>query len=131
MEAHGEDLRAAGGSEALVRAIKRDPRRAPLEGRAALLRDFAIRLTRSPGAMVEADVKRLRAAGMEDEEILDTVEIIAYFNYINRVADALGVDPEPEWSKQPVWYRNLRRVRRAKAPARSRAQRTRRRPRRS
>jgi len=33
---------------------------------------------------------------LSDRDILDTVEVIAYFNYINRVADALGIDPEPE-----------------------------------
>jgi uncharacterized peroxidase-related enzyme len=130
VEAHGEDLRDAGASEALVRAIKRDPRRAQLEGPSSLLRDFAIKLTLVPGAMVEADVKRLRAAGLQDEDILDAVEIVAYFNYINRVADGLGIDPEPEWPRQPTWYRNVRSRRRATAAPRPAARSTRRRPRR-
>jgi alkylhydroperoxidase family enzyme len=38
----------------------------------------------------------LRRHGLSDRDILDAVEVIAYFNYINRVADALGIDPEPE-----------------------------------
>jgi hypothetical protein len=38
----------------------------------------------------------LRLHGLSDADILDAVEVISYFNYINRVADALGVDPEPE-----------------------------------
>ncbi len=130
MEAHGEDLREAGASESLVRAIKRNPRRAPLEGRASLLRHFAIKLTRAPGAMVEPDVRRLRDAGLRDEDILDAVEVVAYFNYINRVADGLGVDPEPEWPRQPSWYREVRARRRATASARPPSHGTRRRPRR-
>lgn len=59
--------------------------------------DFSVKLTRHPDRMNDRDVERLRAHGFADEEILEIVHIIGYFNYINRVADALGVDPEPEW----------------------------------
>ena len=45
--------------------------------------------------MTEADLRSLRDAGLTDRDILDAVEVIGYFNYINRVADALGVDLEP------------------------------------
>lgn len=128
MEAHGEDLRAAGASAALVQALKLDPRRAALEGRAHLLRGFAIKMTRTPNRLVEADVQRLRAGGLADEEILHAVEIIAYYNYINRVADGLGVDPEPEWPKKPSWYRRVRQQRRTAGGARRRARTPRRRP---
>jgi hypothetical protein len=38
----------------------------------------------------------LRQLGLSDRDILDAVEVISYFNYINRIADALGIDPEPE-----------------------------------
>ena len=47
--------------------------------------------------MTAADLDRLRGVGLSDRGILDAVEVIAYFNYINRVGDALGVDLEPEW----------------------------------
>ncbi len=46
--------------------------------------------------MSPADLDKLRAAGLSDRAILDAVQVISYFNYINRVADGLGVDPEPE-----------------------------------
>lgn len=46
--------------------------------------------------MQPADLDRLRRVGLSDRDILDAVQVIAYFNYINRIADALGVDPEPE-----------------------------------
>ena len=49
-----------------------------------------------PWEMTGADVEKLRAAGLSDRGILDAVQVISYFNYINRVADGLGVDPEPE-----------------------------------
>jgi len=41
-------------------------------------------------------VETLRKHGLTDRDILDAVQVISYFNYINRVADALGIDPEPE-----------------------------------
>lgn len=46
--------------------------------------------------MTEGHVQALRAAGLDDRGISDAVQVVSYFNYINRVADALGVDLE-EW----------------------------------
>jgi alkylhydroperoxidase family enzyme len=48
--------------------------------------------------MALADVEELRLVGLSDTEIHDAVQIISYFNYINRLADALGCDLEP-WMK--------------------------------
>ena len=53
-------------------------------------------MTRTPAAVRRRDVEGLRECGLTDRDILDAVEVISYFNYINRVADALGIDPEPE-----------------------------------
>ena len=50
--------------------------------------------------MTEDDVKRLRDLGLSDRAITDATQVISFFNYINRVADGLGVDLEPEM-KQP------------------------------
>ena len=55
---------------------------------------YAEKLTLAPAEMGEADVERLRAADLEDAAIHDATQIIGFFNYINRVADALGVEPE-------------------------------------
>ena len=44
--------------------------------------------------MGEDDIQALRAQGWDDRAIHDATQIIAYFNYINRVAEALGVEPE-------------------------------------
>ena len=59
--------------------------------------DFAVRLTHEPAEIRREDVERLRAAGWSDVAIHDAIQVIAYFNYINRVADAVGLDGEPEW----------------------------------
>jgi len=44
-----------------------------------------------------ADVEGLRARGLDDAAVHDAIQVIAYFNYINRVADAVGVEDEPDW----------------------------------
>jgi len=57
--------------------------------------DHAIKLTRTPQAMTRADVERLRGLGLSDRAIHDATQTIAFFNYINRVADGLCIDLEP------------------------------------
>ena len=63
----------------------------------AAMLDYAVKLTRHPGAMDESDVEALRAAGFGDRAILDICQIVAYYNYVNRLADGLGVELEPGW----------------------------------
>lgn len=58
------------------------------------LLDYAAKLTLSPGAMVEADVDALKAAGVDDGQILEANQIICYFNYVNRCLNGLGVSTE-------------------------------------
>lgn len=53
--------------------------------------DFAVRLTTTPARLTPEDQGRLRAVGFDDVGILQITLIAAFFNYINRVADALGV----------------------------------------
>ena len=55
---------------------------------------FAEKLTREPDSMTEADVEELRRHGLCDPSIHDATQVIGYFNYINRIADALGVELE-------------------------------------
>ena len=56
--------------------------------------DHAVKLTRTPADITQADIDRLRELGLSDRAISDATQVIAYFNYINRVADGLGVDLE-------------------------------------
>ena len=96
MRAHADDLRQVTGDGALAAAVARDWRTAPItEGEKAMLA-FAERMTREPHARRRADVDALRAAGFDDAEILEIAHVAGFFNSINRIVDALGIDPEPE-----------------------------------
>jgi uncharacterized peroxidase-related enzyme len=75
----------------LVEALKTDYRSANLTPRQRALLDYADKLTREPWAMVEEDLNPLREAGLDDRGILDLNQAVAYFAYVNRVADGLGV----------------------------------------
>ena len=74
--------------------MKRDWREAELDDRQRALCEFADKLTRTPAAMRPADLDTLRAVGLDEGTIVDAVHVIGWFNHINRVADALGVDLE-------------------------------------
>jgi len=92
----------AAQADAFVHAVARDWRTAPLTPVDRALCEFAAKLTHHPHDMTPADLDALRAHGLDDRAIHDAVQVIAYFNYINRVADALGVEPEdfiPPWGK--------------------------------
>lgn len=58
--------------------------------------DYAVKLTHTPGEMVAADVDALRAEGFHDRDVLDIAEVTAYYAYVNRIADGLGV-PTEDW----------------------------------
>ena len=55
---------------------------------------FAVKLTKTPGAMNDTDVDTLREAGFSDRDILDIVEVVGYYAYANRIADGLGIEIE-------------------------------------
>lgn len=63
--------------------------------------EYAVKLTRDPGSAVEADIVTLRTAGLSDEEIHDSTQVIALFNYYTRLAHALGVEPEDFMPRPP------------------------------
>jgi uncharacterized peroxidase-related enzyme len=88
---HVEYLRLAGGDDELAQAVARSPADAPLDETDRAIVDYAIRITRDATQVTPADHDRLRGAGFDDVGILQITLIAAYFNYINRVADALGV----------------------------------------
>ena len=78
-----------------VERIKTDYTTATLSDVDRALCDHAVKLTCTPGAMTKSDVKRLRDLGLSDRAVSDATQVIAFFNYINRVGDGLGVDLEP------------------------------------
>lgn len=75
----------------VVEALKKDYKSAPITPRQRALLDYADKLTREPGAMTEEDLAPLRKVGLNDRGILDLNQAVAYFAYVNRVADGLGV----------------------------------------
>ncbi len=95
MESHEADLRAEIQDDAKVLAIQEDYRQVEFDPPTKGLLDFAVKLTLNPKQMRAADIEALREFGFADEAILDAVQLVAYFNYINRVLVGLGADPEP------------------------------------
>ncbi len=89
------DLRAEAPDDLKEALCGPDPR-SVLDPKLASLLDYAVKLTKAPATCSKEDVERLRSRGASDLEINNLVQVAAYFNYINRVADALGVDLEPE-----------------------------------
>ena len=57
--------------------------------------EYVLKLTNDPKLMTEDDVTTLRAAGFSDRDILDIVEVTAYYAYANRIAAGLGIKVEP------------------------------------
>ena len=83
--------------------VDEDWRSADLPPHTRVALEFAEKLTLSPRKMTRDDVKVLRKVGFTDEDIHDITQITAYFNYINRVAEGLGVPPEEEmkpWDRE-------------------------------
>jgi uncharacterized peroxidase-related enzyme len=78
----------------LVRALETDYLHAPITGAERAMLDYAIKITRDATKVGRADHDRLRENGFDDKGILQITLIAAWFNYINRVADALGVGRE-------------------------------------
>lgn len=72
-------------------ALKRDFRSAPISGQDRVMLEFAEQITRDATQITPEFHDRLRAAGFDDRGILQITLIASWFNYINRVADALGV----------------------------------------
>jgi uncharacterized peroxidase-related enzyme len=97
IRAHANDLRAEGADEELVNAAQVDYTRAELEPRVRALCDFAVELTRAPSSIDQSAVDALRAHGWSDRGVHDAIQVVAYFNYVNRVADAVGIEDEPDW----------------------------------
>ena len=76
--------------------MKHDWRKAGLPTADEALCAWAEKLTLQLDEAGAADVEGLRAAGFSDEAISDAAQVIGFFNYINRIAESLGVDLEPE-----------------------------------
>lgn len=84
--------------DGLAEAIKSDYTTAELSVQECAMLDYVRQLTRDATRLGPADLDALRAVGFSDEAILQITMIASWFNYINRMADGLGVgrDAEPD-----------------------------------
>ena len=77
--------------KALVEALEKDYTTAPISRQDRVMLDYVVKVTKDATKVWKDDHEKLRAAGFDDRGILQITLIAAWFNYINRVADALGV----------------------------------------
>lgn len=80
--------------EALLGHLVRDHRSAELSLADRMMLDYALKLTRTPAEIGEEDITCLRASGFDDRGIHDLCAIVAYYAFVNRIADGLGVELE-------------------------------------
>jgi uncharacterized peroxidase-related enzyme len=90
------DLRAEVDDQQMVDRFADDWRTAGLDDATSALLDFAEKLTDECAAVGREEVELLRSHGFDDQGISSCVQVVAYFNYINRIAEGLGVAME-DW----------------------------------
>jgi uncharacterized peroxidase-related enzyme len=91
VESHAEFLRRVALDDELAAALRRDYTQASLSAADRAMLDYAAKLTRHAWKVTPEDLQRLREVGFDDRAILQINMIANWFNYINRVADGLGV----------------------------------------
>ncbi len=91
MTSHAEFLRRVTLDEALSEAIKKDFRTADITSEEKVMLEYVEKITLRPARITSEDIDALRNAGFDDLAILQINLIASWFNYINRVADGLGV----------------------------------------
>jgi uncharacterized peroxidase-related enzyme len=79
----------------MVKALEEDYTSAPISEQDRVMLDYVVQITKDATRISPADHERLRAVGFDDKGILQITLIASWFNYINRVADALGVGRDP------------------------------------
>ncbi len=99
MTHHGAGLRKWTRDEEKVTAIENDYRSAELTEKERAMLSYSVKLARTPEAMEESDVVGLRNVGFSDAGILDICMVTAYYSYVNRIAQGLGVELENYWGK--------------------------------
>ena len=91
MDSHAEFLRRVTLDEEFVEALKSDYRSAPISEQDRVMLDYVVTLTKDATGLHREDHDLLKSVGFDDKGILQITLIASWFNYINRVADALGV----------------------------------------
>lgn len=91
MKSHAEFLRRAANDDELVEAILRDYKTAKISAAELAMLDYCVQVTEDAVLVRPHSLEALRSNGFDDTAILQMTLIAAWFNYINRVADALGI----------------------------------------
>jgi uncharacterized peroxidase-related enzyme len=78
----------------MVAALEKDYTTAPISSQDRVMLDYVVKLTKDATQCWKDDIEGLRKAGFDDRGILQITLIASWFNYINRVADSLGVGRE-------------------------------------
>ena len=91
MESHAEFLRRVTLDDSLIEALRHDYKSAPITEAERVMCDYVVQLTKDAVKITPKYHENLRAVGFDDQAILQITLIASWFNYINRVADALGV----------------------------------------
>jgi uncharacterized peroxidase-related enzyme len=83
----------------MVTALARDYGMPELAASDRAMLDYALKLTRTPNEIAPIDIARLRNAGFDDRAIHDVCAITAYYAFVNRIADGLGVELEARFPR--------------------------------
>lgn len=98
--AHGAALRQLSDDPAVAETIAVNFRHAPLNDRHHAMLSFAVKLTNASAQVTETDRQMLRTVGFSDADIFDIASVAAFFNMTNRVASAVGMEPNREYHTQ-------------------------------
>jgi len=93
---HGEALRFYLKNGEQLSALKQGLLPESVDERGKVLVNYALKLSLQPGAVTKVDLENLRRVGISDSEVLDLVLLTAYTNYVNRVAQGLGVEHDEQ-----------------------------------
>jgi len=93
---HGEALRFYLKNGDQLDSFRQGQQPENLSQRAKALADYALKLTLGPGNIAKVDVEALRSVGVSDSEIVDLVLLTGYVNFVNRIAQGLGVEHDEE-----------------------------------
>ena len=97
MNHHGAGLRTLTGDADLPRRIALDPDGAQLDPADRAMLDYALKVTRTPAAVTAAEVDELRRHGIDDAGLHVICQVTAYYAFVNRMADGLGVETAEWW----------------------------------
>jgi len=97
---HAKSLFRLTKNKNLVESIQSDFRNADIGQKDTVMLEYAEKLAVSPWKAEKSDCDQLRNAGFKDADILDIVQVAAYFSFVNRIASGLGVELEKYWEEK-------------------------------